>query len=1175
LPKDSEERAGIEEQIVSLGEEIAKIDALLPEFVKPTIAIKGEEVVPPLGFPKELPEVAGEILEGRKGVMREGVIEKRIKIGKEVPEAKPPEAKVPVEEKPPAAPPEREAQIGKAIETAGRPRISEKQQIREQDLNRAVAQFRDLDRKIVRRNELIAKAQAKGEAAVYPKEEGQLSEMVAKREAIYKDIQKYFEDYVAREFPEKAYPELSESDREYMVNEAVSGALDVNIGEGHERITFALTMLQRKEARKLSAEELAAKATAEEMARVIVEPAPEVEGAPRVKLYPPLKPEIDVEKIGVDLADTIEKMMTIPQEKRILSFDEMFEKYGLERIDKGMVGGESFWPLLDTGKESAVKGQPITPNFFEIREGELKQVNSKIVDFMREAKVRFTPSKNRATLTFSSTKVVDVPKDVVKYFQDQNMAVSPIVKPKMVWKFEPVKARPAIGEKVPTGPQMGNYETLYRIHKELSQKGIDPEFMEKPIWTVSKDAEHLIWEGKTRSYRIPLGEILKDAIEVQTGKSAPGTKVEITEEFFGRRLATPEAWNTLGIDLGFMGFTPQNMKLLYNGMVKTGKYVWTDVPKALRMSGRKLGITKENFGRMFNAVAEKRRAVTDQVKGWFQKVWTHMRGFWQKERPPEPERLPTDAVEKLTALLKRAKPVRRKIERQYTRERGRRIREVEKFIEEKIGEVGGEEGYRAVLSKLKGELIKPEAKIVFEPFKDKITDAELKDIYLRTWKHPYLDNWEKISTVEGLTRLLSGEIPQPKQLVLLEEVYGSALVKGILSKRLWGARTRDFLVEAANIPRSLLATADMSAFLRQGIIPVVAHPIISAKAVGKTFRFAFSPKSFRQYFEDLPNDPMYPLMRKSKLAITDPSKAGMIGREEPFISHVVQKIPVLGIPTRFAERAYVGFLNKVRVDLFKSWAEELTTQGMSPVKDADIFKSAASVVNTFTGRGSVGRLERITPEMNVVFFSPRLITARFNALNPHWYIKQPKEIRKKAIGDFAKFVSVGVTTLALMKMYADANPDSDMTIETDPRSSDFGKIRIGNTRWDIWGGFQQWARVFTQFITGERKTTTTGEIVSLTKDAYPFSTRKEVALRFVEGKLAPVPALINELISGGKTFEGEEITWETISKEKLVPMYIQDIAEAYEEGGLGRAIGVGIPIPPNECAALLNIDGGT
>lgn len=507
-----------------------------------------------------------------------------------------------------------------------------------------------------------------------------------------------------------------------------------------------------------------------------------------------------------------------------------------------------------------------------------------------------------------------------------------------------------------------------------------------------------------------------------------------------------------------------------------------------------------------------------------------------------------DPIKKLNDLLKEAKPLRGKLERAYTAERAKRISEVERVIDE----VGGEKGYAIALSKLKGELVSKEAKVAFEPVKEKLSKESVDALYNLTFKHPYLDNWEKVNSAEALTKLFTGQLPTEKQLVLLEEVYGTDLIKNLLAKRAMGLKVTDIIMELANVPRAMLATADMSAFLRQGIIEVAAHPIISVKAMGKTFQFAFSQKAFEQYFKDLPKDKLYPLMRKSGLSITDPSRALASGREEAFISRFLQKVPILGQAVKFAERSYVGFLNKLRVDVFKNWSNELLSKGFSPVKDADTFKAVADVVNNFTGRGNLGTLNRITPQLNVVFFSPRLIAARFNALNPIWYAQMPKEIRMKAISDFAKFVGVGLTILAVAKL------SGEVDVEADPRSSDFGKMRIGNTRYDIWGGFQQWARVFAQLITGERKNTETGEIVSLTKDEYPFTTRKEVLLTFIEGKLAPVPALINELMSGAKTFSGEEMTFETVAKEKFIPMYIQDIADAYEDGGLGRSTGAGI-----------------
>jgi len=528
---------------------------------------------------------------------------------------------------------------------------------------------------------------------------------------------------------------------------------------------------------------------------------------------------------------------------------------------------------------------------------------------------------------------------------------------------------------------------------------------------------------------------------------------------------------------------------------------------------------------------------------------------------PEFKGEPTkDPVARLSELIKEAEPARKVIEQQYTAERSKRITQVEKFIEEQIDQVGGEEGYRAILGKLKGELIAPEAKIRFEPIKDKLTQSEIKDLFVRTWKHPYLDNWEKINAADGLTRLLSGDIPQPNQLVLLEEIYGTDLIKAILSKRVWGTKFLEGLMEIVNLPRALLATADMSAFLRQGVVFAPSQPKAWSKAVAETFKkFAFSQENFEQYFKDLQKDPLYSLMRKSKLSITDPSRiaGGLTGREEPFISRILQKIPIIGIPTRFAERSYVGFLNKLRVDIFKTWADELLSKGFSPTKDIEFFKSIAKIVNTFTGRGDLGKnLNRIAPFLNSIFFSPRLNAARFNVLfNPVWYARLSKGMRVKAITNFAKFVVAGVTTLGLIKIVG----GDDVEVEVDLRSSDFGKIKIDDTRWDIWGGYQQFARSIVQVITGERKNTTTGEIISLTKDEYPFTTRKEVLLRFIEGKLAPIPSLVNELMSGAKTFTGEDMTTKSVIREKFIPMYIQDIADAYASGGLGNALGAGIP----------------
>jgi len=512
---------------------------------------------------------------------------------------------------------------------------------------------------------------------------------------------------------------------------------------------------------------------------------------------------------------------------------------------------------------------------------------------------------------------------------------------------------------------------------------------------------------------------------------------------------------------------------------------------------------------------------------------------------------PTDALTKLREVIKKSPTEREHLEAAYSKERAKRFREVEKIFDS----VGGEKGFHMAKGKLKGVLGSKKSKIAFSEVASKLPQKTKDSLMDMITQHSYLTAAEKISAGNELEGIYRGEIPTPKGLVYLEEVFGKNLIKDVLAKRRMGLKFVDFATELVNIPKALLATADMSGFLRQGAILVASHPVLSAKAMKDTFKFAFSPKAFVQYFKELHKHKYYSLMRKFKIAITNPTTGGLGAREDIFISRMLQKIPGLGHIVRFAERSYVGFLNKLRVDTFTLYADELMSKGFKPTKDAKMFRAAADVVNTFSGRGTLGRLSDSAKSLNTLFFSPRLISARFHALNPRWYAKMPKPIRIRALKDFAKFVAVGTTTLGLIKLMG----GDDIEVETDPRSSDFGKIRIGNTRWDIWGGFQQWARTFAQIAVGETKSTVTGEIRALDKSKYPFTTRKDVGQRFIENKLGPVPALIKELISGAKTFSGEDMTIKNTLWEKLIPMYVQDIADAYKEDGIGLAVRAGVP----------------
>jgi hypothetical protein len=123
-------------------------------------------------------------------------------------------------------------------------------------------------------------------------------------------------------------------------------------------------------------------------------------------------------------------------------------------------------------------------------------------------------------------------------------------------------------------------------------------------------------------------------------------------------------------------------------------------------------------------------------------------------------------------------------------------------------------------------------------------------------------------------------------------------------------------------------------------------------------------------------------------------------------------------------------------------------------------------------------------------------------------------------------------------------------VETDPRSSDFGKIKVGDTRYNYWGGFQPLASLAGRMYSGEIKSTGTGKIKKKERISLGID---NTIISFLRTKLAPVPsrafdALIGENILG----EPVEPTAEFAGKaafESLVPLFIQDSIDAWRFQG--------------------------
>ncbi len=338
------------------------------------------------------------------------------------------------------------------------------------------------------------------------------------------------------------------------------------------------------------------------------------------------------------------------------------------------------------------------------------------------------------------------------------------------------------------------------------------------------------------------------------------------------------------------------------------------------------------------------------------------------------------------------------------------------------------------------------------------------------------------------------------------------------------------------LSRSMMTTADLSAPFRQGVFVATRHPAMFAKSFKSMLKQAFSEKEYQNALKEIKNRDTYPLMRKAGLALTELDDK-LTQREEAIMSNLVEKIPHFGKIARGSNRAYTGFLNKLRADYFDRIVNDIkfVEKGITDER----LKSVASYINSATGRGDLPKfLKKHSDLLNAVFFSPKLIASRIQFFNPYYYYKLDPYVRWEAIKDGLAFLSAGISILTLAKL---AGAD----VGLDPRSADFGKIKVGNTRYDIWGGFQQYIVLLSRLLTGEMVSSTTGREFQL-GEGYRATTRGDIIRRFFSYKTSPVTSFVWGLLEGknsiGKKFD---IPVEVLNR--FIPMVISDFYDLIKD----------------------------
>lgn len=455
-----------------------------------------------------------------------------------------------------------------------------------------------------------------------------------------------------------------------------------------------------------------------------------------------------------------------------------------------------------------------------------------------------------------------------------------------------------------------------------------------------------------------------------------------------------------------------------------------------------------------------------------------------------------------------------------------------------------------------------------EPLLPHMTDKEVTALMRMVQTSPDITPFERFRAMrlinpESPESMLTGHLPTVAEAGLLQKVYGDALANTIADKvgRSGFQRIGDLLTEIANIPRTLFSSYDVSAAGRQGAILVAAEPKISASAFKAQLQAMRSERTAQVFYRNIWQHPDADLLLKSKTFIADINAnvgTRLSGREEAYISGIFQRfagskfaqnplmkpLKLAGEGVRASERAYVTYLNKVRADVFYQTVDQWKAAGKE-FGDAEL-RNLGRFINNASGRGNLGFLEGARGVMSAFFFSPGLQASRIGLVRSLFDPTVQGGIRRQIYATVGKSFTLGMTILGMAKL-------AGAEVELDPRSTNFGKVRIGQTTWDFWGGFQPYARFFAQVATGERKTQA-GDIVNIRDD--DDQTLLEQAARFGRSKLSPAAGGAVDLITDS-TILGDEVISGSNALNTFVPGAIQDMGDVFAtEGATGLALGL-------------------
>lgn len=301
------------------------------------------------------------------------------------------------------------------------------------------------------------------------------------------------------------------------------------------------------------------------------------------------------------------------------------------------------------------------------------------------------------------------------------------------------------------------------------------------------------------------------------------------------------------------------------------------------------------------------------------------------------------------------------------------------------------------------------------------------------------------------------------------------------------------------LPKSVLAGGiDLGAIAIQGMLMNFANARITGQAFKNLGKGFVSETSYQNQLAYIRNSDLYRIIKRSGLDINTPfdkqlffEQSGADTLTESIYNAIflpLQYIPKVGPKLydvakrlnfiRAFNRAQVSYTNTLKVGNFMILMKALEEKGITFYNNPKAYEETASMINTMSGRSSLGNIEKSSHAMktlNLLIFSPKNWASVLRTFTPLVALDilrmraggQPYKLTRQQefqIKTMAKFIASVALFMFISKSLTDGNDEDEedkkkegnISIDLEnPQSSAFGKIRVGNQIFDPYGGRMQ------------------------------------------------------------------------------------------------------------------------